>query len=95
MRTSFHFLVDPGIWIQAVHSVVDSNWHDLDKTTDDPLTKEVQEFIYGQGQNPFAEDKPGNLPLGIGTIKDAFEPNFERPNVHVDDLIKLGIRKPE
>ncbi|KLO14184.1 AMP-binding-domain-containing protein [Schizopora paradoxa] len=45
LRTSFHFLVDPGVWIQAVHSMVNSNWHDLNKPTDKSLAEEVQEFI--------------------------------------------------
>ena len=58
------------------------------------VEKEVQDFIYGQGQNPFAEDMPLDFPEGVGTLRDVFEPGFERPNVETDDLIKLGICKP-
>ncbi|OQD99108.1 hypothetical protein PENSOL_c007G03620 [Penicillium solitum] len=45
------------------------------------LEKEVQEYLYGEGQNPFFEQTPLDIPWGIGTQRDIFEPSFERPNV--------------
>lgn len=57
------------------------------------LEKEVQDFVYGGGESPFKEDFPLDIPFGVGMLKDAFEPNFERPHVHRDTLIELNIYK--
>lgn len=55
------------------------------------IEKEVQDFIYGGGENPFQEHFPLDVPFGVGILKDAFEPNFGRPYVHRDTLIELNI----
>ncbi|KAJ5509684.1 hypothetical protein N7527_011827 [Penicillium freii] len=55
------------------------------------LEKEVQEYLYGEGQNPFLERMPLDIPWGIGTQRDAFEPSFERPNVPRGGLKNMGI----
>lgn len=55
------------------------------------IEKEVQDFIYGGGESPFQEHFPLDVPFGVGILKDAFEPNFERPYVHRDTLIELNI----
>jgi hypothetical protein len=57
------------------------------------IEKEVRDFVYGGGENPFEEDFPLDIPYGVGVLKDAFEPNFERPNVDPDTLIELNICK--
>ncbi|KAJ5139215.1 uncharacterized protein N7515_004063 [Penicillium bovifimosum] len=43
------------------------------------IEKEVEDFIYGEGGNPFKEDRPLNIRLGFGVIRDALEPDFEHP----------------
>jgi hypothetical protein len=45
------------------------------------IEKEVEDFIYGEGGNPFEEHHPLNIPLGVGVLRDALEPDFERPYV--------------
>lgn len=57
------------------------------------IEKEAQDFLYNGGENPFEEDYPLQVPLGVGVLKDAFEPNFERPNVHGDILREMNICK--
>lgn len=53
--------------------------------------KEAQEDLYGEGQNPFFERTPLDIPWGIGIQRDAFEPSFERPNVPGGELKNMGI----
>jgi hypothetical protein len=55
------------------------------------IEKEVHDFVYGGEENPFRESRPLGIPYGTGMKKDAFDPNFERPNVGPDDLIRLNI----
>ncbi|KAJ6136747.1 hypothetical protein N7497_012451 [Penicillium chrysogenum] len=55
------------------------------------LEKQVQENLYGEGQNPFFERTPLDIPWGIGTQRDAFDPSFERPNVPGGELENMGI----
>ncbi|KAJ5570780.1 hypothetical protein N7535_004440 [Penicillium sp. DV-2018c] len=43
------------------------------------VEKEVEDFIYGGGGNPFQERTPLNIHLGVGVMRDALEPDFERP----------------
>ncbi|KAJ5109960.1 hypothetical protein N7532_002605 [Penicillium argentinense] len=57
------------------------------------IENEVQDFLYNGGENPIEKDYPLQLPLGIGVMKDVFEPNFERPNVDGDLLRELNICK--
>lgn len=45
------------------------------------LEQEVQQFIYGEGQNPFSERSPLDISQGVGIQRGAFDPDFERPNV--------------
>ncbi|KAH9242877.1 hypothetical protein K456DRAFT_1767382 [Colletotrichum gloeosporioides 23] len=55
------------------------------------LDNEVQEFIYGNGENPFPVDFTGyGLQRGVGIEKDAFEPRFERPYASRDKMVVLG-----
>ncbi|KAJ5926554.1 hypothetical protein N7516_008327 [Penicillium verrucosum] len=55
------------------------------------LEKEVQEYLYGEGQNPFFERTPLDIPWGIGIQRDAFEPSFERPNISGVELRNMEI----
>lgn len=57
------------------------------------VDKEVNEFVYGHGENPFKEDIPNHVSTGAGTWRDVFEPAYERPNVEDADLIRMGIIK--
>lgn len=59
------------------------------------IEKEVHDFIYGEGENPFSGRVHCSTPLGVGILKDTFEPNFERPHVNQDDLIEMGIAKED
>ncbi|KAK2589921.1 hypothetical protein QQS21_012401 [Conoideocrella luteorostrata] len=53
------------------------------------FSEEVSEFLYHGGQNPI---QWGNnlVPVGVGVVKDEFDPAYERPNADHDTLIKLG-----
>ncbi|CAG8902816.1 unnamed protein product [Penicillium egyptiacum] len=56
------------------------------------LEQEVRDFLYGEGEHPF--DRV-NLPKwGMGTVRDTFEPNHERPYVRRGVLRQLGYLKP-
>lgn len=57
------------------------------------IEKEVRGFIYGKGKNPFRHDRPSNTPFGVEILKDAFELDFERPNVNHFKLIEMEIAK--
>lgn len=57
------------------------------------IEKEVQDFIYGEGKNPFFDDMPRDTPFGVGILKDVFEPEYERPNGNWDDMVEMGITK--
>lgn len=57
------------------------------------IEKEVQDFLYNGTENPFDKDYSRQIPLGVGVMKDAFEPDFERPNVHGDILREMNVCK--
>ncbi|RBR15727.1 hypothetical protein FVER53590_26552 [Fusarium verticillioides] len=47
--------------------------------------KEVEEFVYNDGPQPFQHRQPGNscdVDLGTGVLKDLFNLAWERPNDH-------------
>ncbi|KAJ5146237.1 uncharacterized protein N7515_000801 [Penicillium bovifimosum] len=45
------------------------------------VEKEVEDFIYGEGGNPFEERYfPSEIHLGLGVMRDALGPDFERPH---------------
>lgn len=50
------------------------------------IEKEVHYFIYGEGQNPFSGRVHCSTTFGVGTLKDVFEPNFERPHMNQDGI---------
>ncbi|KAJ5124809.1 uncharacterized protein N7515_008634 [Penicillium bovifimosum] len=43
------------------------------------IEKEVEDFIYGEGENPFREPRPWEVQFGVGVMRDALEPDFEHP----------------
>ncbi|KAJ5142712.1 uncharacterized protein N7515_001499 [Penicillium bovifimosum] len=46
------------------------------------VEKEVEDFIYDEGGNPFEEPRHlNNVRLGVGVMRDALEPDFEHPYV--------------
>lgn len=57
------------------------------------VDEQVNEFVYGHGENPFTEDIPNHVSTGVGTWRDFFEPAYERPNVEDADLVRMGIIK--
>ena len=57
------------------------------------IEKEVQDFLYSGGENPFDKDYPLQFSLGVGVMKDVFESNFERPNTHGDISREMNICK--
>ncbi|OQE12419.1 hypothetical protein PENVUL_c001G04615 [Penicillium vulpinum] len=57
------------------------------------IEKEAHDSIYGEGKHPLIDDSPGSIPYGVGILKDAFEPNFERLNVNRNNLIEMSIAK--
>ncbi|KAJ5570873.1 hypothetical protein N7535_004533 [Penicillium sp. DV-2018c] len=42
--------------------------------------KEVEDFIYGEGGNPFDRRFHLSIQLGVGVLRDALEPDFELPH---------------
>lgn len=50
--------------------------------------REVEDFVYGDGENPFSED---TIFRGTGTLVDAFDPEFDRPYADDIRLMELGI----
>ena len=55
------------------------------------IDREVSDFVYGAGENPFMPDSGRNVvSTGKGVIRDPFEPAHERPNVAIFDLVRLG-----
>lgn len=59
------------------------------------IEKDVHDFTYGEGGNSFSSRVHCSTPVGVGILKDAFDPNFERPNVNQDDLIEMGVAKED
>ncbi|KAI8232596.1 hypothetical protein K4K54_011730 [Colletotrichum sp. SAR 10_86] len=58
------------------------------------MDKEVMKFLYDSGENPYPDDPRMRTVLeGVGTVRDVFEPRFERPFVTREELIRLGIQK--
>ncbi|RSL84615.1 hypothetical protein CDV31_016682 [Fusarium ambrosium] len=50
--------------------------------------REVEDFMYGDGENPFVMD---TIFQGRGTHVKAFDPEYTRPYVKRDQLVELGI----
>ncbi|KAJ5576480.1 hypothetical protein N7535_003406 [Penicillium sp. DV-2018c] len=42
------------------------------------VEKEVEDFIYGEGRNPFEDSR--NIHVGVGVLRDALDPDFEQPH---------------
>ncbi|CAG9994354.1 unnamed protein product [Clonostachys byssicola] len=53
------------------------------------VDKEVEDFVYGDGPNPFTF----NDLFDKGTMHDEFDPEYERPNLADEELAALGIIK--
>lgn len=54
------------------------------------VDKEIGEFLYGHGENPF-DIRCKNIPMfGYGLVRDVFEPEFERPFVDWVTMEDLG-----
>ncbi|KAJ5626175.1 hypothetical protein N7510_002484 [Penicillium lagena] len=58
------------------------------------LEKEVHDYLYGEGEYPFYSDAPRSVKMGLGTERDTFEPNHDRPHDHRRALIEKGFVKP-
>jgi hypothetical protein len=57
------------------------------------VDKEVNDFVYGNGPNPFLPNAFGYVRRGIGVMKDALNPFHERPNLHLRGLADAGYIK--
>lgn len=55
------------------------------------LEDEVNDFLYGSGENPMQERDFRSPKFGMGTLRDLFEPEFTRPNLGLRELSQLGI----
>lgn len=53
------------------------------------IEKEVHEFLYGNGQNPF--DEYGIVRPGVGFERDSFNPDYERPHVYPEWSVWLDV----
>lgn len=61
------------------------------------LDKEITEFLYSNGRNPFAKETSTfgrQITRGCaGTIRDAFEPACERPWVSWREYVAMGLER--
>lgn len=60
------------------------------------LDNEIDDFLYHGGENPFERKPSASLHpvgFGMGTVRDAFDPDHERPWVDDDEYQKLGFHK--
>lgn len=55
------------------------------------LEDEVNNFLYGSGENPMQGRDSKNPKIRTGTLRDLFEPEFTRPNLELKQLSELGI----
>ncbi|KAF7536708.1 hypothetical protein G7054_g4295 [Neopestalotiopsis clavispora] len=56
------------------------------------LDKEVDDFFYGTGENPFMLEGDRSYPQNyVSIIRDPFDPTHDRPNTGTDELIEMGI----
>ncbi|KAJ5570874.1 hypothetical protein N7535_004534 [Penicillium sp. DV-2018c] len=62
------FTVGQGI-VEDTHTLGQGIWAE----------KEVDDFIYGEGGNPFDRLFYFSIQLGVGVLRDALEPDFEHP----------------
>lgn len=62
------------------------------------VEEDVTRFLYLGGSNPFGDDPaepyPNQVKMGFGRIKDAFEPQYERPHTDIPTLRELRYLKP-
>jgi hypothetical protein len=57
---------------------------------------EAARFLYSDDKNPFGEDgsDPDHIDRGqAGVVRDAFDPEYERPYAELQDLVRLGYIK--
>ena len=56
------------------------------------LQDEIEDFLYHGGENPFGHDNrgPDRVAPGRGTVKDEFDPAFERLHVDSNQYFELG-----
>lgn len=63
------------------------------------IREELDEYLYADGRNPFGDDAsapgPNQIREGFGRMKDAFEPEYERPHVDIWTLAELGYLKQD
>ncbi|CRG88260.1 hypothetical protein PISL3812_05288 [Talaromyces islandicus] len=60
------------------------------------VDREVGEFLYGAGENPFASGRNKNrIRYGCGVVKDVFQPEYKRPYVDVETMEELGYYKKD
>lgn len=58
------------------------------------MDEEVMKFLYDGGETPYPDDPRMRTVLkGVGTVRDVFEPRFERSFATREELIRLGIQK--
>jgi hypothetical protein len=60
------------------------------------LEAAVAEFLYRNGENPFGQSgcHRGQIDKGQGgVVRDAFDPEYERPHVILGELSRLGYIK--
>ena len=56
----------------------------------------VAEFLYGNGKNPFGQNgyHSNQIDKGQGgVVRDAFDPEYERPHATLEELARLGYIK--
>lgn len=54
------------------------------------VEREIHEFLYGGGRNPFLADRPNRIEASTGMQRDAFEVAYERPHTSSASLPRPG-----
>lgn len=57
------------------------------------LTDSVTNFLYDSGEDPTHDEVLNRPAEGMATLHDLFEPEYTRPHVDPEELVKLGIVK--
>lgn len=54
----------------------------------------MNEYVYGDGENPFGDQVLQGVVTGDGFIRNVFQPANDRPNLDVEGLMKAGYMRP-
>ncbi|KAF3384927.1 hypothetical protein F1880_002574 [Penicillium rolfsii] len=91
LESSLHYFQIRGDCLNELLKAIRTELHLSDETIKLSLDDEVNDFLYGSGENNLQGQDFKNLKFGVGTLRDLFEPEFRRPNLELEQLSELGI----